>query len=152
MADSQARLDEMVARLREQGHRLTPQRMAALKILTTSEEHPRVEQIYEHVKADFPMTSLATVYKTVTLLKDMGEVLELGFSDGSNRYDGNRPYPHPHLICTKCGNIMDLEIATLSGLPQDVARRTGYRIVSHRLDFFGICPKCQEKERVVAVE
>jgi Fur family peroxide stress response transcriptional regulator len=146
MADPQARLDEMVARLREQGHRLTPQRMAALKVLATSEEHPSVEQIYERVKADFPMISLATVYKTVTLLKDMGEVLELGFSDGSNRYDGNRPYPHPHLICTECRNIVDSEIAILSELPQEVARRTGYRIVSHRLDFFGICPQCQEKE------
>jgi len=146
VTDPQARLDELVVKLRERGHRLTPQRMATLKILATSEEHPSVEQIYERVKADFPMTSLATVYKTVTLLKDMGEVLELGFSDGSNRYDGARPYPHPHLICVKCRSIVDLELATLSELPQEVAQRTGYRILSHRFDFFGICPRCQGKE------
>ena len=146
MAASQTRLDELVVRLREQGHRLTPQRMAALKILAASEGHPSVEQIYERVKADFPMTSLATVYKTVTLLKEMEEVLELGFSDDSNRYDGKRPYPHPHLICIKCKNIVDSEIATSSELPQEVAQRTGYRIVSHRLDFFGVCPQCQGKE------
>ena len=48
------------------------------------------------------MTSLATAYKTVTLLKEIGEVLELGFGNDSNRHDGNKPYPHPHLICTKC--------------------------------------------------
>ena len=146
MADSQARLDELTTRLRERGSRLTPQRMAVLKILAASEEHPSVEQIYERVKVDFPMTSLATIYKTVTLLKEMGEVLELGFSDGSNRYDGNKPYPHPHLICTKCRNIVDPKVPTLSELPQEVARSTGYRLVSHRLDFFGICPQCQEKE------
>ncbi len=146
MADPQTRLDELVVRLRERGHRLTPQRMAALKIVAASEGHPSVEQIYERVKVDFPTTSLATIYKTVTLLKEMGEVLELGFSDDSNRYDGNKPYPHPHLICIKCRSIVDSEIATLSELPQEVARRTGYRIVSHRLDFFGICPQCQEKE------
>jgi Fur family peroxide stress response transcriptional regulator len=146
MADTQARLDELTVRLREQGHRLTPQRMAVLKILAVSEEHPSVERIYERVKVDFPMTSLATVYKTVTLLKEMGELLELGFSDGGNRYDGIRPYPHPHLICTQCRNIVDPEVPTLSELPQEVARSTGYRLMSHRLDFFGICPQCQEKE------
>jgi Fur family peroxide stress response transcriptional regulator len=143
MADSQARLDEMITRLKERGHRLTPQRMAVLKILAADEGHPSVEQIYERVKADFPMTSLATIYKTVTLLKEMGEVLELGFSDDSNRYDGNKPYPHPHLICTQCRNIVDPQVVTLSELPQKVAQSTGYRIVSQRLDFFGICPQCQ---------
>ena len=146
MVEPQARLDEMITSLKEQGHRLTPQRMAVLKILAASEGHPSVEQIYERVKVDFPMTSLATIYKTVTLLKEMGEVLELGFSHDSNRYDGYKPYPHPHLICTKCKNIVDPEVATLSGLRQEVADVSGYQIVSHRLDFFGICPQCQGKE------
>ncbi len=145
MADTQTRLDEMIARLRERGHRLTPQRMAVLRILASSEEHPSVEQIYERVKVDFPMTSLATIYKTVTLLREMGEVLELGFSDDSNRYDGNKPYPHPHLICVKCKKIVDLEVASLSELPQVVAQSTGYQIVSQRLDFFGVCPQCRGK-------
>ena len=146
MVNPQARLDEMITRLKERGHRLTPQRMAVLKILAADERHPSVEQIYERVEVDFPMTSLATIYKTVTLLKEMGEVLELGFSGDSNRYDGKRPYPHPHLICTRCRSIVDLEVATLGELHQEVAQSTGYRIVNHRLDFFGICPQCQEKK------
>jgi len=146
MVEPQTRLDEMITSLKEQGHRLTPQRMAVLKILAADEGHPSVEQVYERVKVDFPMTSLATIYKTVTLLKEMGEVLELGFSDDSNRYDGHKPYPHPHLICTKCKNIVDPEVATLNELHQDVAQSTGYQIVNHRLDFFGICPQCREGE------
>jgi Fur family peroxide stress response transcriptional regulator len=146
MVEPQTRLDEMITSLKEQGHRLTPQRMAVLKILATSEGHPSVEQIYERVKVDFPMTSLATIYKTVTLLKEMGEVLELGFSDDSNRYDGNKPYPHPHLICIKCKKIVDPQVAALSELHQEVAQSTNYRILSHRLDFFGICPQCREEE------
>jgi Fur family peroxide stress response transcriptional regulator len=141
--DPETRLEELVAKLRERDCRLTPQRMAVLKTLAVSDGHPSVEQIYERIKPDFPMTSLATVYKTVTLLKEMGEVLELGFGDGSNRYDGNKPYPHPHLICTRCGAIEDLDVDALSEIPQRIARDTGYRIVSHRLDFFGLCPKCQ---------
>jgi Fur family peroxide stress response transcriptional regulator len=144
--DPETRLEELVTKLRERDCRLTPQRMAVLKTLAASDGHPSVEQIYERIKPDFPMTSLATVYKTVTLLKEMGEVLELGFGDGGNRYDGNRPYPHPHLICTRCGAIEDLEVDALSEIPQRIARDTGYRIVSHRLDFFGLCPRCQAED------
>ena len=146
MVNHQSRLNELISKLRERGFRLTPQRMAVLKILAESEQHPSVEQIYDRMKPDFPMTSLATVYKTVALLKEMGAVLELGFSDDSNRYDGSRPYPHPHLICIKCREIVDIELGILSKLPLEVAQRTGYRIVNHRVDFLGICPDCQARE------
>ncbi len=146
MVGDQARLQELVIKLRERGHRLTPQRMAVLKTLVNGEGHLSAEQIYERVRADFPMTSLATIYKTVTVLKEMGEVLELGFGDGCNRYDGSKPYAHPHLICTECKSIIDVDVEALGKLPQDVAQRTGYQIMSHRFDFFGVCPSCQGNE------
>lgn len=145
MGDSE-RLQELVRKLRNCGHRMTPQRMAVLRILSESDGHPSVQQIYDQVKPDFPMTSLGTVYKTVTLLKEMGEVLELGFGDDSNRYDGSNPHPHPHLVCIKCKSIIDPDIPTLETLPQELGKSTGYQIVSHRLDFYGICPQCQEHE------
>ncbi|MBC8448721.1 MAG: transcriptional repressor [Chloroflexi bacterium] len=146
MSDPSTRLDELVTRLRARGYRLTPQRMAVLKILASSEGHPSVEQIYQRVKVDFPMTSLATIYKTVTLLKEMGEVLELGFSGDSSRYDGNKPHSHPHLVCIRCKEILDPDTPSVSGLSEKLAQATGYKIVSHRLDFYGICPRCQERE------
>jgi Fur family peroxide stress response transcriptional regulator len=83
----------------------------------------------------------------VTLLKELGEVLELGFGDGSNRYDGNKPYPHPHLVCIACKKIIDPPIDALNEMAEEMARRTGYQIVNHRLDFFGICPACKSKEQ-----
>jgi len=146
MAEPQTRLDELIARLREQGGRITPQRVAVLKVLATSDQHPSAEQIYEHVKTDFPMTSLATVYKTLALLVEMGEILEISFCGDSTRYDGKIARPHPHLICLKCKKIEDLEIVPLDPLSKEVAERTGYCILKYRLDFFGICPECQEKE------
>ena len=146
MNGHQTRLEELTTRLKQGGHRLTPQRMAVLRILANSEEHPSVEQIYERVKANFPMTSLATIYKTVTTLKDMGEVLVLGFSDSSNRYDGRDPHPHPHLICVECRGIVDIDVAALRKLPQEVAQSTDFRIMNHRFDFFGVCPQCQKRE------
>jgi len=135
----------MLEKLKERDFRITPQRIAVLKILALSNGHPSVEGIYEQVRRDFPTTSLATVYKTVTLLKELNEVLELGFPEGSNRYDGNRPYPHPHLICTKCKKIIDPDLASLADVTQELVSDTGFKITSHRLDFFGICPECQVK-------
>jgi Fur family peroxide stress response transcriptional regulator len=144
LADPKLRLDQMLTKLREQKFRITPQRLAIVKILAVSDGHPNVEQIFKQVKEDFPTTSLATLYKTVTLLKQLNEVLELGFSDSGNRYDGNRPYPHPHVICTVCGNIVDPETDTVQNIAEDIAKETGYFITDQRLDFFGICPKCQK--------
>jgi Fur family peroxide stress response transcriptional regulator len=105
-----------------------------------------VERIYEQVKENFATTSLATIYKTVILLKQLHEVLELGFPDGSNRYDGNQPYPHPHVMCIRCKRITDPDLGSMTQLATEAAQKTGYEIVGHRLDFFGICPKCREKE------
>jgi Fur family peroxide stress response transcriptional regulator len=139
------RLHQMLARVRERSFRLTPQRMAILKILAYSEDHPTVDEIHQQVKARFPTTSIATVYKTVALLKEIDEVLELGFPDGSNRYDGNRPYPHPHAVCTRCKKIMDPEISSVEELSEEMKKKTGYTISFHRLDFFGLCPECQGK-------
>ena len=100
--ETEKRLAQMLSRLKANDFRITPQRLAVLRVLATGEGHPTVERIYETVRAEFPTTSIATVYKTVSLLKQLDEVLELGFPDGSNRYDGHKPYPHPHVICTRC--------------------------------------------------
>jgi len=144
LSSESSRFDRMVSRLRERGHRVTPQRLAILRVLARSEGHPTVEQIFRIVEKDFPTTSLATVYKTVTLLKELGEVLELEFSQDSNRYDGNKPYPHPHVLCVKCRRIVDPDLASLGELTEEVSGQTGFRILRHRLDFYGICPACQE--------
>jgi Fur family transcriptional regulator, peroxide stress response regulator len=138
----QSRLEQMLSTLRNHDFRITPQRLAILRVLAASEGHPTVESIYEKVKIEFPTTSLATIYKTVSLLKEINEVLELGFADGSNRYDGNRPFPHPHVICTKCKKIVDSEVRDLQEMIRQVARETGFQIFTHRLDFFGLCRNC----------
>jgi Fur family peroxide stress response transcriptional regulator len=141
----QIRFNTMLQKLQERDFRITPQRLAVLKILASSESHPTVEQIHLQVKKNFPTTSLATVYKTITLLKDLNQVLELGFPVGSNRYDGNKPEPHPHLICMKCEMIIDPNLESLARMTRELTAETGFKILNHRLDFFGICPSCQMK-------
>ncbi len=144
MADPQTRFDELVNKLREHEYRLTPQRIALLRLLASSEGHPSASQLYDQIKDQFPTTSLATVYKTLNVLKEIDEVLELRFSDGNNRYDGNKPYPHPHLVCVNCQKILDLEVSRVQDLIQEVSQSSGYQIVSHRLDFYGLCPDCRD--------
>ena len=90
--------------------------------------------------------SLATVYRNIILIKSLGEVLELGFPDGSNRYDGNRPKPHPHVICIKCKKIVDPDLDSLDEMKKEVESETNFKILNHRLDFFGICSNCMPEK------
>jgi Fur family peroxide stress response transcriptional regulator len=140
------RLSTLLARLRARGHRLTPQRVAILHALVHDANHPNVDSLHQHILAEFPTTSLATVYKTIALLKEYGEVLELGFGELGSRYDGRRPAPHPHLICTRCGAIRDPDPsgdAELVALVERLAGQTGFAVQSHRLDLFGLCSACR---------
>jgi len=144
MAHPLDRFEQMVEKLRQGNHRITPQRMAILKILSISDGHPSAEMVYDQIKQDFPSTSFATVYKTIALAKELGEILELEFSQDSNRYDGSKPYPHPHLICTHCKKIIDPTLESVNHLQDEITRETGFKVTNHRLDFYGICPDCQK--------
>jgi Fur family peroxide stress response transcriptional regulator len=115
-------------------------------VLAESKGHPSVESIYEQVKPTFPTTSLATIYKNVAVLKDLGQILELGFSDDSNRYDGKKPYDHPHVVCTVCKKILDPDVSALEDMTQELMQKTGFSITRHRLDFFGLCPDCRDRQ------
>jgi Fur family peroxide stress response transcriptional regulator len=137
------RLQQMIERLKASDFRITPQRYAVLNVLANSPDHPSAESIHAKLIDHYPTMSLATVYKTVKLLKQEGEILELEFSDLGNRYDGKKPYPHPHVICTECGKIIDPSQLNLEEITSSMMKETGFKILTHRLDFYGICPDCQ---------
>lgn len=142
MKDYQKRVEVIVQKLRQNSCKMTPQRLAIIQILVQNGGHPSVENIHVQLKKEFPTMSLATVYRNILLLKSLGEVLELGFPDGSNRYDGNKPFPHPHIVCIKCKKIVDPDLDSLEDMKKEVASETKFKILSHRLDFFGICGTC----------
>jgi Fur family peroxide stress response transcriptional regulator len=143
---SKARYDVIAKKLKESGNKLTPQRLVIARILAESEEHPSVEDIYKQLRRKFPGISQATVYRNIMLLKSLGEVLEIGFAGGSTRYDGQKPYPHPHVICLKCNKIIDPDLESLRDMTKEIIDESGFEIVTYRLDFFGICPECNEKK------
>jgi len=146
MVDPNKRFETIIQKLRDNGHKITPQRLAIVSILSKSENHPSVENIHVQIKKDFPTMSLATVYRNIVLIKSLGEVLELGFPDGSNRYDGNKPYPHPHVICIRCKKIVDPDLDSLDEMKKEVGLETNFKILNHRLDFFGLCSNCKAEK------
>ena len=143
ITDPQSRTSEMKAALVARGVALTSRRRALLEILASSDRHPRVSEIHQEVRRSHPKTSLATVYNTIELLKEAGQVLEIEFSGTANRYDGRRCDPHPHLICVRCGKIEDLEGIENNGSLEAISAATGYQVSRQRTDYYGACPNCQ---------
>ena len=117
--------------------------MELVRLIAVSEGHPSAAQLYKKIKARFPTMNDATVYKTLALLKEMGQVLEIDLRDDSH-YDGNRPHPHPHLICMNCNKIVDgnfeIELSTVRMLE----KTSGYKITRPQLAFYGLCPDCKK--------
>jgi Fur family transcriptional regulator, peroxide stress response regulator len=144
MADPQTRFDELIAALKEHNFRLTPQRVELVRLIASSEGHPSAAQLYDRIKQRFPTMSQATVYKTLALLKDLGQVLEIDLRDDSH-YDGNRPQPHPHLICIKCNKIIDGDIALDPEAIKKMESETGYTILRSQIALYGLCPDCKKK-------
>ncbi|MHC1783324.1 MAG: Fur family transcriptional regulator [Anaerolineaceae bacterium] len=140
---NQQRLTEIVENLRTKGMRLTPQRLAVLKILVSDNFHPTIEEVFAAVKKDFPMTSLATIYKTIALMKDMQEIQELHYDNQAIRYDGSARLAHPHLVCLECRRISDIEFEAWNQLSEKIQKESGYQGLNFRMDIFGICPNCQ---------
>jgi len=143
MPEPKVRFNELIAMLKERDYRLTPQRIELVRLITASEGHPSAEQLYEKIKVQFPTMSHATVYKTLALLKEMDQVFEIDLRD-DRHYDGNRPDPHPHLICIRCNKIVDGDLNLDLSLVKKLEETTGYQIVRSQIAFFGLCPNCRQ--------
>ena len=144
MADPLLRFRELIAALKGRHCRLTPHRLELLRLIAASEAHPSTSRLYASMRERFLTMSPANVYKTLALLKDMGQVLEIDLRDESH-YDANRPGPHPHLICTKYGKIADGELELDRSTICRLETASGYRIVRPHLALFGLCPRCKRK-------
>jgi len=143
MPDPKARFTEMIASLKESDFRLTPQRIELVRLIATSEWHPSAAQLYAKIKVQFPTMSPATVYKTLALLKEMNLVFEIDLGD-DRHYDGNRPGPHPHLICLQCNKIADGELELDLSSVKKLEETSGYQIVRSQIAFYGLCPDCRQ--------
>lgn len=136
------RYQELINALKSKNFRLTPQRVELVKLIAASEGHPSATGLFEEIKKRFPTMSPATVYKTLAMLKEMNQVLEIDLH-GDSHYDGNRPEPHPHLVCIKCGRIMDGDYEMDPSVLRKLELASGFLIKSSQINFLGLCAKCR---------
>jgi Fur family transcriptional regulator, peroxide stress response regulator len=144
MADPDIRFNQLITALKQRNFRLTPQRVELVRLIAVSEGHPSASQLYAKIKRQFPTMSHATVYKTLALLKELNQVLEIDLRDDSH-YDGNRPQPHPHLICIKCNKIIDGEVYLDQESLRSLEQASGYKILRPQISLYGFCPDCKEE-------
>ncbi len=144
MTDAELRFNQLIAALKERDYRLTPQRVELVRLIAASEGHPNAGQFYEAIKEKFPTMSHATVYKTLALLKEIDQVFEIDLH-GDSHYDGNRPDPHPHLICTQCGKITDGDLSLAPEALRQLEQASGYTITRPQISLYGLCPECKAR-------
>ncbi len=130
--------------LQENGYRLTAPRRAIVEILASSSRALGALQLYDLGRKNYPRLGLVTVYRTLEKLEQLGLIQRLHHPDGCHTYLPAQE-GHTHLlICTACGRTVPFSGDDLSGLIADTARRSGYQIQDHWLQFFGLCAECQE--------
>lgn len=121
--------------------RETRQRNVILEELRKVKDHPTADKLYRIVKRRVPSISLGTVYRNLNLLRDEGKIQELTCGKYTSHYDGDVTN-HNHFFCIRCRNVFDLDVSALKNLDKRIARRMGFYISYHRLDFYGYCSKC----------
>ena len=122
------------------------QRESIKHYLAVTHDHPTADEVYMHVKKDFPNISLGTVYRNLNLLTDIGEAVKIATPNGGDRFDG-RVEPHNHFLCTRCGRLLDLELdmKSLEEVTQLAASNFDGIIKSSSTLFYGECSDCIKK-------
>ena len=137
-------LSVLTGRLRGQSRKITGPRRAILEILRRH-LHPMTNR---QILAAMPggRCNLATIYRAMHLLEEMGMVNRFDFGDGAARFElvgeGDDGHHH-HLICTRCAGVVEIDECFLREIESNIAVRNGFKAVTHKLEFFGICPACQ---------
>jgi Fur family ferric uptake transcriptional regulator len=139
-------------RFRNAGFRLTLPRQAILNVFAKNPRHLTAEEIFLSVHKNYSGIGLATVYRTLDLLTQMGFIFKLDFGDGRSRYElatEAAKQHHHHLICTKCGRIIDFsdfmekETKFVKRLEVELFKKHKFKINSHQIHFYGLCERCQ---------
>jgi Fur family ferric uptake transcriptional regulator len=137
--------DLFVERIGRDHQRATPQRLLVAEVLF-HHRHLNVDELHRKARERDPTLGYATVWRTLKLLESCGLVHRSQFGDGTARYEvqfGAHEEHHDHMICTRCGTIVEFENAAIEALQVEVAAQFGFRLTSHRMDLFGLCPACQ---------
>ncbi len=133
----------------KKGLRTTDQRKLIVETFFRADNHVSIEELLAQVRSKDRRVGYATVYRTLKLLADCGVANERRFGDGLTRYElADDVTHHDHLICLDCGDITEFEEPRIEELQEQVARKYGFELRSHKHEMYGICPRCQTRKRV----
>ena len=127
---------------REKGLKITSQRLAICNFILSRKDHPTAEKIYQELRNEYPTISLGTIYKTLHLLKDLGLIQELGFNEGSVRYDPDMEL-HINMVCSKCGIISDYKAEKVEKLWNSIISDIRIKPKGQRIDIYYECNNCK---------
>jgi Fur family ferric uptake transcriptional regulator len=128
----------------QKGLKSTRQRDAVLDLFLSSDRHMSIEELYLKLRAKHPTIGYATVYRTLKLFAESGIAREIQFGDGQTRYEHvEEGEHHDHLVCTRCGTIVEFSNESIEKLQDAVADSHGFLIETHKLELYGICKKCR---------
>ncbi len=131
-----------------EGHNLkhTKQREAILEIFLGQKGHVTGEDLYQAVREKHPQIGYTTVYRTMKLLCEAGLASERHFDDGVTRFEIEHEH-HDHLVCTRCGKIVEFECSMIEQAQNDIVKRYGFRLLRHRHELYGHCPDCLDEKK-----
>jgi Fur family ferric uptake transcriptional regulator len=132
--------------LRENGHRLTPQRMLVIEALHNADRHISAEELYEQLHSRYPYANISTVYRTLELLKKLNLVTETNLGEGYVRYHVAEKGHHHHLVCHSCGKTIDLEEFALHPLKDTLLQKYGFAADLRHLAISGECSRCRRRK------
>lgn len=143
-------LDDFKKMIRSMNLKITDQRILILQSLYDSdkksgERHVTAQELFEKVSARDSSVGFATVYRFLRDLSANSLVTEVRMGGQASRYELTPKDHHDHLTCTKCGKICEFENEKIEHLQAQVATFFGFKLTSHILELFGICPDCQKK-------
>jgi len=131
-------MDRLEKLCTEKGMRMTEQRRVIARVLSTSEDHPDVEEIHRRAAELDPKISIATVYRTMRLFEEAGVVERHDFQDGRSRYEEASDDHHDHLINIRTGEVIEFVNEEIERLQRRIAEEHGYKLVEHRLELYGV--------------
>ncbi len=141
--------EHLIEYLAIKGLKSTTQRDKILNVFVDAGQHLSAEELFLRVKKRYAGIGYATVYRALKLFAEAGLAKEQRFEDGFTRYEHvNKGAHHDHLICTRCGTIIEFENARIEQLQQDVARKNRFKVQTHKLELYGLCVGCQGKKAI----
>lgn len=136
-------------KLQDKGYKVTYQREVILDVIRKNEgKHLDSEEIYNQVKDKLPGIGIATVYRTLSLLEKMNIIYKIDLGLGRCKYEmdkNGKAHKHHHLICSTCGDVMEVEEDLLEKLEKLISSKYDFLINDHSLKFYGCCSKCRSK-------